>query len=301
MIKRLRHKPKKLEILELLDTRMTLLRDDKQNYINQRKGYEGEIMFDSLTEKLQCECYILNDLLLKKNNTLFQIDTLIILQKIILLFEVKNFEGDFFYEKDKFYTKKQSEIKDPILQLKRCASLLRQLLQNLEFPISVEGSVVFINPEFTLFQAPLNAPIILPTQLPRYMRKLNMTPSKLNKMHEELADKLISLNIEESAYKELPPYSYQSLRTGFTCALCHSFFISIEGNKCVCGHCKHEEDIESAVLRHVREYRLLFPDKKVTTNDIFELCGVIGSKKRINRILKKNFKTVGVNQWTTYE
>lgn len=59
-----------LLILRSLHTRMNLLEKDKQHYFNLKKGYEGEVMFDSLTEKLQCECFIVNDLLLKTNNTM---------------------------------------------------------------------------------------------------------------------------------------------------------------------------------------------------------------------------------------
>jgi hypothetical protein len=96
MLKKIRTKPAKLEILESLDTRMNLPSEDKQNYLNLKKGYDGEVMFDSLTEKLNCDCYILNDLRLMFNNSVFQIDTLIIFQKIIQVFEVKNYDGDFF-------------------------------------------------------------------------------------------------------------------------------------------------------------------------------------------------------------
>ena len=71
-----------LLILRSLNTRITLSDKDKQHYFNLKKGYEGEVMFDSETEKLQCECLILNDLLLKLNNTTFQIDTLIISETI---------------------------------------------------------------------------------------------------------------------------------------------------------------------------------------------------------------------------
>lgn len=301
MLKKVRTKPLKLEIFESLDTRMNLLPEDKQNYLNLKKGYEGEVMFDSLTDKLEGDCYILNDLRLKFNNGVFQIDTLIIFQKIIQAFEVKNFEGDFFYEDGKLYIKNKTEIKDPLLQLRRSESLLRQLFQRLGFSILIEGSVVFINPEFTLYQAPLDAPIIFPTQLKRYMKTLNTTPSKLNGMHEKLADKLVSLHTEESPYETLPAYEYPKMKKGFTCKMCHSFMIIVAGNKCVCGQCNHAEDVETAVLRHVREFKLLFPDRKVTTNEIFEWCGVIDSKKRISRILGKNYKVMGVHQWTYYE
>jgi hypothetical protein len=75
---------------------MNLLPDDKQNYLNLKKGYEGEVMFDSWTENLGCDCCILNDLRLKFNNSVFQIDTLIIFQQIIQAFEVKILKVIFF-------------------------------------------------------------------------------------------------------------------------------------------------------------------------------------------------------------
>lgn len=256
MLRKSRPEPSKLKILGFLNTRMDLSEDEKQNYLYLKKGYEGEIMFDSFTDKLQCECYVLNDLLLKINNTFFQIDTLIIFQNKVNFFEVKNYEGDFFYEKEKLYTKSRFEIKDPILQVKRSESLLRQFLQSHGFHnIPIEGMVVFINPEFTLYQALLNEPIIFPTQLPRYLKKLDMTPSKLNGLHKKLADKLISLHIDESPYTTLPQNDYQQLQKGITCEVCHSFLISVKGNKCVCDQCKHEEEVESAVLRSVGEFK----------------------------------------------
>src|SRR5579875_3175129 len=82
-------KPAELVLLEFLNTRMNLSPADKQNYFNLKKGYEGEAMFAGLTEKLQCECLILNDLLLEFNGSKFQIDSLILLQKLFYLNEVK--------------------------------------------------------------------------------------------------------------------------------------------------------------------------------------------------------------------
>ncbi|MFT8321605.1 MAG: NERD domain-containing protein, partial [Bacillus sp. (in: firmicutes)] len=54
-----------LLLLKCLNKRMNLSVKDKQRYYNLKKGYEGEVMFDLLTEKLACDCMILNDLLLK--------------------------------------------------------------------------------------------------------------------------------------------------------------------------------------------------------------------------------------------
>ena len=290
-----------LLILKSLNTRMNLSEKDKQHYFNLKKGYKGEILFDSLTEKLHCECFILNDLLLNLNNSTFQIDSLIISSETIYLFEVKNYEGDYFYESDRLYKKPKFEINNPLSQLSRSESLLRQLLQNLGFNIPIHASVVFINPEFTLYQTPLNKSFIFPTQINRHLKNLNTIPSKLNSRHRILADKLISLHLNESPFNLLPSYNYDQLRKGITCAKCTSFSISVEGRNCVCKECGYEEVVATAVMRNVREFKLLFPNQKITTNIIHEWCKVVKSKKRIRRILGGNFKTVGVHQWSYYE
>lgn len=186
-------------------------------------------------------------------------------------------------------------------QLGRCESLLRQLLKKLGYMMPINYSVVFINPEFTLYQAPMNKPIIYPTQINRYLQTLSNTPSEINAKHRMLADKLISLQLVESPYHQLPPYNYQQLRKGLNCAKCNSFSISVEGIKCFCKECGEEEIVAASVMRCVHEINLLFPGQKITTNIVHDWCKVITSKKRISRILSKNFKVTNVRRWSSYE
>ncbi|MEH7225104.1 nuclease-related domain-containing protein [Bacillus sp. JJ1566] len=101
MLFKARNKSGELITLEILNKRSDLSSKDKQYFLNLKKGYEGELLFDSLTEKLQCECLILNDLLLEVNNTTFQIDSSIFIDGKIHSYEVKNFEGDYYYESNK--------------------------------------------------------------------------------------------------------------------------------------------------------------------------------------------------------
>ncbi|MEH7124725.1 hypothetical protein V7127_15985 [Bacillus sp. JJ1773] len=178
-------------------------------------------------------------------------------------------------------------------QLKRSRLLLRSLLKNHGINLPIEGYVIFVNPEFTLYQAPLNTSIILPTQLNRFLKKLNETPSKLHNQHKKLADLLISLHQAKSPYTRVPFYEYDQLQKGIPCATCHSFEISVEEMKIVCDQCGFAEDLDSAVLRNINEFRLLFPDKRITTSYVHECCKVVKSKKTIRRILLQNFKSVG--------
>ncbi len=214
---------------------------------------------------------------------------------------MKNFESDYYYESNKLFKKPKHEVTNPLLQLSRSETLLNQLLRNHRCQLPIDASVVFINPTFTLYQAPLNLQAILPTQIQNYMRTLDAIPSKLTEKQKRIADLLVSLHITKSPYSKIPSYHYDDLRKGITCEVCESFSIVIEGRKCVCKKCGHRELVSNAVLRALKEFMILFPDQRITTNVIYEWCGGNHPKRKIQKILTSNFKSVGVHQWTYYE
>lgn len=288
-----------IRIIKLLQSRNEL--KEKQYCSNLIKGYEGEVLFDSYTNKLECECLVINDLLLQYNNTTFQIDTLLITPDKLYIFEVKNYEGDYYFESDILYKKPKKEVSNPLNQLHRSESLLRQMLQSYGFTMQIQAYVVFVNPAFTLYQASLTKPIIFPTQLHAFFQNLNKSTAKLNKNHQVLADKLLSLHMEESPYRTLPKYKYSDLRKGICCVNCGSLSVNVVGRKCICSGCGHEELVNDAVIRSVEELKLLFAEYKITTNLVQEWCRIVDSKKRIQRILDKSYKAVSNNRWTYYE
>ena len=303
MLVKARTESLELQILRILNLRMDLPEDKQRYYLNLEKGFLGEVQFDLLTEQLECDCLIINDLLLEVNNTKFQIDSLIIYQKSIYLFEVKNNEGDYCYEADSFKTKSGLEIKNPLDQLKRSTSLFRQLCHKLGSNLSVESFVVFVNPAFTLYQAPKNLPFIFPTQLKIFIEKLDSKPSRLNTWHSKFADQLKSLHIVESPYDRLSFYQYDQLEKGITCKECNSFYqpFSVHRFEIECNECGSRESVNDAILQNVREHILLFPDRKITTKTIHEWCQVIPSTKRIQRVLDYHYQKTQNNRWTYYK
>lgn len=60
-----------------------------------------------------------------------------------------------------------------------------------------------------------------------------------------------------------------------------------------CEKCGTKERSEMAILRSIDEFHLLFPDRKITTNGIYEWCEIIHSKKMIRRILSENYTLQG--------
>src|SRR5690625_471256 len=155
--------PPELQLFTFLNTRKILSPKEEQTYHYLQKGYIGERnFFNFLNENLPENKLLLNSLRLRSDNSEFQLDSLLFWQNSIYLFEVKNFEGDFFVQGKNWYVATTGkEINNPLIQLARSESLLRQLIHQLGFKFEVKSHLVFINPEFALFQAPMNLPIIL--------------------------------------------------------------------------------------------------------------------------------------------
>src|SRR3546814_3760645 len=96
---------------------MTLLRS---------KGYQGEVQFDRLTEKLQRDCHILNDLQLESNKSSFQLDSSLIFQDTYSLFEVKNFEGEYVYDPEYFRSEEHTSELQSLMRISYAVFCLKK-------------------------------------------------------------------------------------------------------------------------------------------------------------------------------
>lgn len=279
---------------------MVLSEKFSRKYIAAEKGYQGEVLFDQMMQNLSIEHLIINDLLFEVGNTHFQIDSLLIKQNKIHLFDVKNFEGDYYLEGEKLVTKSGTEIKNPLLQLQRSESLFRQLLQQLSVNFQVEASLVFVNPDFYLYQAPLDLPVIFPSQIKRFLDNLNMRPSKLSGKHHRLSEQLVPLHIEKSPFLQLPEYTFEELEKGVLCG-CGGFMENLSQNYFICRKCGTTEKKLSAVLRSTDEFKKLFPQERITTNKIQEWCKIINAKKTIRKYLLAKYKHVSFGTSSFFE
>lgn len=80
---------------------MNLRSEEKNYYLKLEKGYEGEKKFDDWLIANAGRGTILSDLMFETNSSFYQVDTLFLTPDTIYLFEVKNYEGDFYLEGEK--------------------------------------------------------------------------------------------------------------------------------------------------------------------------------------------------------
>jgi hypothetical protein len=289
LIMKERCESKELIMLRLLDARMFLPKEIKRVLVSSEKGYQGELRFDEWAHPLENKLVFVNDLLLEHQGSPFQIDSCAFASNTIFHFEVKNFEGDYRIKENIWFDPAGVEIKDPLLQMQRARSLIRQRIQKSGFDAKIESFLIFINPEFYLYNPPTDPSIVYFPQLNRFTNKFQYRLLKVGRDDIKLAEKLLSLNIGENPYTRLPVYEFDSLRKGILCPDCYNFYRTVSGRSLICRYCSHKESSVSAILRTVEEFRLLFPGEKVTTSRVHSLCGIIEDKRTIRKVLSTNF------------
>lgn len=304
MLHKKRKKPVKLLVLESLSCRTNLSAEGRDELRRQRIGYEGECRLDTQTGKLTCDCLVLNDLPLIISGTDFQIDALIITAEEIILYEVKNYGGEYIYKEGFFESVTSStSFHSPTERVNRHTSLLRDILKKLGFELPIQSYVVFIHPEFMLYDGTLYKKVLLQSTLPKHFRKVNACSGIITPQHRQLADKLCEISDQTDSYlKGIPKYTYEECKKGVICGGCGEFIPKIQHKSryCICAQCGYRESISALIVRHFKEFRLLFPERRATLSAIYEWCGGICSRRRIRLTLQREFTAVSAGKYRHY-
>lgn len=257
------------DLLNLLSKRIKLPSEIQTTHKRLRTGYAGEkTFFDNLGENITSQAIRLFDLHFKVDNSECQIDSLIIFQNKLLLFEIKNYQGNYVIHNHDWYTLSNLKMRNPLHQVQRTELLLNEFLKQHQISLNVEAYLVFVHPSFFLYQAPVNNQIIFPSQLSPFLKKLNNHPTHLTKRHHDLVRLFHEKQLATSMYESIPVFEYEDLEKGIVCKKCQHFMKRETQVLLSCRGCEYVSDINSAIIRSVDEYHLLFPKKRITVSDM---------------------------------
>ncbi|WP_077620454.1 nuclease-related domain-containing protein [Bacillus sinesaloumensis] len=295
--------PNNLQLRRYLKPRIAFTEGQLKKLLTDEKGFEGECKFDELIARSPASTYLqLNDLFLEWRNTTFQIDSSLITPHKVYLFDVKNYEGEFYIEGNRWYYSSGYEIKNPILQLQRSESLLTPLIQSLGINLPIESKIVFVNPNFTLFQANRLLPIILPTQVNSLLKSFGSVSMKSSGHLVKSAKELALLHNDKTPFDNMhiPEYAYESLNKGVSCCGCGSLAVHVNGRVLMCKRCRAIEKLHTGIMRTVEEHRVLFPKRFLTVSEAIEWCRLDLNKLRMQKILKEHLVMVEGGKSTYY-
>lgn len=301
MIIKERSKPYELLVLELLDNRMTLPYEWRKKLAKRRRGYKGELELDPHTVDLGESILVANDLRLPTidNSNHFQMDALLIAPDKLSIYEVKNHYGSYYVENGLFYTSSAYEVVDPSFQIGKAATLLRQHLYALGMHFKVETHLVFIDPTFMLHQAPRDFPFLLKGHLESHFQSIRQQQQPCRPEQNTLAKYVTEKHLFRVKNEDVPEFDYQDLRKGITCAACGSLHVKTQDYSCVCRSCGYREKTTLAIRRSIEEYRLLFPERKLTASEIQKWC-LLPSHRQVHRVLEKHYTLMGNTRGAYY-
>src|SRR5699024_9490795 len=272
-------------LLEVLQKRMLLPKSDKLMLERKHKGYMGEKRFATIVKDIIHQRFpVKYSSNLQKDNSHYQVDAMIFMQETIYLLELKNYYGDYIYKNGDFYLNHtNTRIRNPLHQLQRAEDLLRETLHDYAFYPHIQSIVVFVNPEFYLYQAPVQSNMIFPPQIKKFLFQLSKKASYPTIQTKAMIKMLENEHTDETNFNHVPNYTYKNIKKGFLCQNCSAVLQRANQKRMGCARCYQQEEVISVVLRSTFELYILFPELKITTGLIYEWGGGTVSIKVIRK------------------
>ena len=305
-----------LELLQLqaLDERLPEMHIAKKLVCDElgrrMAGYKGEVNLNyPLSFLSPDDFFILHHVRLFDGTHYFQIDTLIITMKFILIVETKNMSGTLYFDTEfnqliRTNEKGAEGFSDPLLQVKRHKIQLRKWLTILKLShLPIETLVVSSNSR-TILQSSsdtVHNKVIHSGQLPFQIELLqekykgeHFQKEEAIELANEIAKNHRPLKIDLLKKFGIKP---QDLIKGVKCPHCECLPCKRAYGKWMCGNCGGES--RDAHVAALRDYALLIGNE-VTNGDVREFLKVdsFSSTKYLLNSLKLPFK--GDRRWRVY-
>lgn len=124
--------------------------------------------------------------------------------------------------------------------------------------------------------------------------------TKISDKQMVLGKKILSNQTSHYPNPFIPKYDYEELAKGVVCRSCQTLIKERNERLVICPVCGQREDVESAILRNIEEYRFLFPERKLTTVDLVNWCKLFDSPRTVHRVLARNYKRMGHGKYSHY-
>src|SRR5699024_9645859 len=134
----------------------------------------------------------------------------------------------------------------------------------------INAYVVFINPDFYIYQLPPTDSILFSGQIERHFNELVSSTQAVSPQDQKLAQNLVNQHNENYRPDNLPAYVFSDLKKGILCGKCFSFNYKKTRESRTCTSCGHKEKIADAIYRSVLEFQKLFPEIPVTVQSIYD-------------------------------
>jgi ribosomal protein L37AE/L43A len=282
----------------------------EQDYKAWRAGYKGELQTDYRLSFLPEKGYhIFRDLRLADEDWHFQIDTLILTLRYILLIETKNYSGTLFFDKDSeqiIQTKVDIEksYDNPITQVTMQAWHLKRWLKHYKFQVPPIYHLVVISNSSTIIKTndrSLNKVVVKGDVLLNRVLQIDGFNSNTIFTEKEVR-KLSKLLLKKHTPHHpdiLKPYSLTQadLQTGVQCPSCQTFGMQRDKWLWKCPVCKHKS--QKAHYKTIKDYFLLI-NPSIHNQAFRGFANCLSIKTASNILSSMNLPSTGTKKGRIY-
>ncbi|WP_052254758.1 nuclease-related domain-containing protein [Salinicoccus sp. YB14-2] len=295
----MRKKSRRHKQLKILTYRYDLPKTDRVELENLKRGYDGELEFDRvLTDEfgdvdfihIKDYCFKVEGEHLESTKSEssidreIQIDNIIIAGDRVLTFEVKNYNFDLKYGETHWTYINGRKFSDPLIQIRRQQNTLQELIEAFDLAVKVFSTIVFINPNQTIYNLPEHPEIIVRSNL---LGKLKKVLWENRHDYSELRAHLEARQLSESQYQGEVGVLFEELKPGVFCGACGERLERITHLNFLCVRCNKISTKLSAIKRLVWEMKTLNNSWIINPSILSQLSGGEISEGCVRRHVKE--------------
>lgn len=262
---------------------------DIQKYETYKKGKEGERKFLEILNSID-QLEFIYDLQLQSTQN-YQFDFIVITDKIIYQFEIKNYFGKYEFNNGNLICDNGFVIKYPLAQLDRNDYILNKVLDKLDIERTIKSYIIFINGNFSMKGKIDEETIILPNQLNKVRHLLNNNNSPNNSIIKTTLQNLHTPF--EDDYHQYPNYEFNKLKPGIRCTQCNNIIDTPLKNKkkiITCTNCFNEIPRKELILNTLDELMYL-KGAPFNMKEARKWCNGV-HRNTLSYIMKGHFKMI---------
>ncbi|MBY6036599.1 NERD domain-containing protein [Fictibacillus nanhaiensis] len=265
-------------------------------------GLNGEKSLEYFYRYLPQDVQFIHNIRILHMNFYFQMDTLIITSKFIILLEIKNYAGHLYFD-DKYgqlirkFNDKEDIFDDPIEQVKRQSFHLSKILNQHKIPeVPIETLVVLTNPRTYIHSSQTISTIVKSSRIQQKFQEFDQKYKKeVLTLKEKKRIHRILMKLHEPYNPDILEYygiDKSELITGVLCSECHTRMERISANwQCI--KCKHTS--KNAHIRALMDYALLI-STDITNKECKEFLHLSSSMQAYHILHSLNLPYTGASR-----
>ena len=297
--------PTRLELYTELNKRNAIPEEAKDEFTRLKSGLEGEqTILDYIKQYGEPHWKVLQNIWFDHYGK-FEVDCMLLTDKRIYLFEVKNYTGHYVFQNSQCSCNGRKIGHNAINQAQKSYINFQKILRQNQLNIPVTGALIFtgIDCEITVHDEVDDLKIVTRNQLRNFIWQIRNNERNYSKSRIDIEYLKQILENHEINNPFLPePISDETsflLKKGIRCSQCNSFELDTSKVYVSC-KCGMHEPRENVIVRTICEYGVIHFEKDLVTTDIVEFFNGDYSRGTIIKYLNKYFVQISTGRHIKY-